>query len=107
MFFPTVSRRKAFVKRLQSLTIFTLCAVALAVGQTVTADFANRNNTTPLVPSGALNVGGIGSSLQNQGAITTLSSAGLNQSRIFVSMAQVYGNGTTPSWNQIDWVMNL
>jgi glycosyl hydrolase family 39 (putative alpha-L-iduronidase)/PKD domain-containing protein len=96
-----------FSRSLCAVILLILCGQTLVAAQTVTADFANRNNTTPAVPSGIFTVGGIGSSLQNQGAMGVLSNAGLNRSRIFVSMAQVYGSGTTPSWGQIDWVMKL
>ena len=58
-----------------------LFGAASSQAQTVTADFAYRSGSTPAIPSGFLGVGGTGSTVSAQGPVSTITSAGLNETR--------------------------
>jgi hypothetical protein len=64
----------------------------------VTADFSWRNGATATVPSGLFSVGGTASSLTDTNAISTLTSAGLNQSRFWINLDQIYANSSPNFW---------
>jgi hypothetical protein len=64
------------------------------IGPTVTANFSNRDNSTPVVAAGFLGVGGVGHSLANTTAITLLNTTGLNQTRFFAFVDQLDATGS-------------
>jgi hypothetical protein len=80
----------------------TLLPVSVAQAQTVTADFAYRSGATPIVPSGILGVGGIGSSLSEQGAINRLATAGINETRFWIDLSQIYHEDQKPYFHALD-----
>jgi hypothetical protein len=82
-----------------ALTAAILCAAPAVQAQTVSADFGGRSGTTPAVPSGILSVGAVGSSLSDSNAINTLTSAGLNQTRFWINLDQIYATSTPNFWS--------
>ncbi len=87
------------------LAAITLLATCGAKAQTVSADFASRSGATPVIPSGLLQVGGIGSSLSNSTGISTLTGAGLNQTRFWVNLNQIYATSTA-NFSSLDSSLN-
>ena len=67
---------------------------SLGQSQTVTANFGGRSTSTPAVPSGLFAVGGVGSTLSAPGPVGQLTGAGLNQTRFWIPMQQVYATST-------------
>ncbi len=82
---------RAYIYGLAVATLLTACGVQ---AQLVSADFGSRNGATPVVPSGLLTVGGTGSSLTNSAAINTMTSAGLNHTRFWINLNQIYATST-------------
>jgi hypothetical protein len=82
-----------------ALTVAFLGAASAAQAQTVSADFGGRSGTTPAVPSGLLSVGGIGSRLTDSNAIGALTAAGLNESRFWINLDQIYKSSTPNFWS--------
>jgi len=79
---------------------------AASQAQTVTANFANRSGSTPAIPSGLLGVGGTGSTVTAQGPVSTITSAGLNQTRFWILLQQVYAT-STPNFGVLDSQMKV
>lgn len=98
--------RKAICIRLfwLVLAVASLLGASAVQSQTVSADFGGRNGATPVIPSGLFSVGGTGSSLQNRNAISTLTTAGLNEARFWISLQQIYAT-STPNFSQLDWAL--
>ncbi len=74
--------------------------------QTVTVDFGGRSGSTAVVPSGFFSVGGIGDPLADPVAIATLTSAGLNRTRFWIGLQQVYAT-STPDFSVLDSEMQI
>ncbi len=81
----------------QALRIFSFALAIIGAGlssaslmhaQTVSADFGSRSGTTPVIPSGIISVGGTAS--MPQAAITTMTGSTLNQTRVWISLPQIY-----------------
>jgi hypothetical protein len=85
------------------LTLLALCCAPICAGsaQSVTVDFANRNNSTQVVAPGLLGVVGVGSTVSDATAITLLQGTGLTGDRIFASLAGIYSGGS-PSYTLLD-----
>jgi len=78
-----------------------LLCVSVAQSQTVSADFGDRSGTTPVVPSGMFAVGGIGSTLSDRGAINALAAAGINETRFWIDLSQIYSKNN-PTFKALD-----
>ena len=87
------------------LAALALIATCGAKAQTVSADFASRSGATPVIPSGLLQVGGIGSSLSNSTGISTLTAAGLNETRFWINVNQIYATSTA-NFSSMDSALN-
>lgn len=73
----------------------SLLGASVAVSQTVSANFAGRSGATPWVPSGLFSLGGTGTNGAAQaGPISTLTSAGLDRTRFWISLGQIYATST-------------
>lgn len=96
-----------------SLPIFALCPALLLsqtaggniqfggsvsfaanLGPSVTANFLNRDNSTPVVAPGFLGVGGVGSTLSDTTAISLVGATGMNRTRLFAKVDQIFASGT-------------
>jgi len=75
---------------LPALEVLLLLGVSVVQSQTVSTDFGNRSGATHVVPSGILAVGGVGSTLSDQFTINRLAVAGVNQTRFWISLSQIY-----------------
>src|SRR5215471_17236289 len=84
------------------LTVTWLLSVSVAQSQTVSADFGYRSGATPVVPSGMLGVGGMGSTLSDQAAINRLADAGINETRFWIDLSQIYHKGKKPYFGAVD-----
>src|SRR5215813_6964033 len=82
------------------IAMWLLC-VSVSQSQSVSADFGDRSGTTPVVPSGMFAVGGIGSTLSDRGAINALAAAGINQTRFWIDLSQIYSK-KDPSFKSLD-----
>src|SRR5579859_4049512 len=101
---------------LQKTTRGRICGLALAVtmlfsafsaqSQTVSANFANRSGATKPVPAGLFGVGGTGSTVRNQAPVNLIATAGMNQTRFWISLAQVYAT-STPNFSSVDSTMRI
>jgi hypothetical protein len=89
-----------------ALTVATLFGACSAQSQTVYANFANRNGATKPVPAGLFGVGGTGSTVRNQAPVNLITTAGMNQTRFWISLAQVYAT-STPNFSSIDSTMRI
>jgi hypothetical protein len=76
------------------LTFACLGTTFSGQAQTVTADFGGRTVSTAAVPSGIFAVGGIGSSVTAQGPLGELTAAGLNGTRFWIPLQQIYATST-------------
>jgi PKD domain/Glycosyl hydrolases family 39 len=83
------------------LAAASLLGLSAAHAQTVTADFAGRSGSTPVVPAGLFSVGGTGSTVQNSSAINLLTTAGLDRTRFWVSLQQIFAT-STPNYSYLD-----
>ena len=83
------------------LLIAVLASCLTLRGQAVSADFGGRTASTPTVASGIFAVNGVGSTLSDSGAINTLTTAGLNGTRFWISMQQVFAS-PTPNFSYLD-----
>jgi hypothetical protein len=70
--------------------------------QTVNANFGSRSGSTSAVPAGLFSVGGAGSSINQQGPLGTLTAAGLDRTRIWVPLQQIFANSSKPNFNYLD-----
>ena len=95
-------------KTILASTVFLVVAAASFPGQaqTVTADFGGRSGSTAVVPSGFFSVGGIGDPLADPAAIATLTSAGLNRTRFWIGLQQVYAT-STPDFTVLDTELQI
>jgi len=70
--------------------------------QSVSADFGNRSGSTPPVPSGLFSLGGTGTApVTDQTSIGTLTGAGLDRTRFWIPLDQIYAN-SSPNFNYLD-----
>lgn len=83
------------------LVVASFLSVSVARAQTVSADFGNRSGTTAVVPSGMFAVGGVGTTLSDVGTINRLTAAGLDQTRFWIDLSQIYGE-TSPRFTALD-----
>lgn len=70
--------------------------------QTVSADFGGRTAATPVVPKGLFAVNGVGSTLSDTGAINTLTNAGLDGTRFWIPMDQIFANPSALNYSYLD-----
>lgn len=91
------------LSRIGCLLLFAAMLVSASISraQTVSADFGGRTASTPVVPKGIFAVNGVGSTLSDTGAINTLTSAGLDGTRFWVEMDQIYAT-STPNFSYLD-----
>jgi hypothetical protein len=89
-----------------ALAMATLFGVSSAQSQTVSANFAGRNGATKPVPAGLFGVGGTGSTVRAQAPVNLLTTAGLNQTRFWISLTQVYAT-STPNFAGIDSTLTI
>jgi Glycosyl hydrolases family 39/PKD domain len=103
MFAPLVSLRAARARFAWLLiAVGLLFCTSLSESQTVTANFGDRSGSTPAVPAGLFSVGGAGSSIIDPGPLATLTTAGLDRTRFWISLQQVYANKNKPNFNYLD-----
>jgi PKD repeat protein len=76
------------------LAAASLWGASVAQSQTVSANFGNRSGATPVVPSGLFSANGIGNDVVDPTSISTLTSAGLDRTRFWVPLTQVYATST-------------
>lgn len=88
------------------LAAASLFGASAAHSQTVTADFGGRTGSTPAVPSGLFAVGGTGSTVRAQAPVNLLTTAGLNQTRFWISLNQVYAT-STPNFSNLDSTLTV
>jgi hypothetical protein len=91
------------------LIVFAVASIlgtVTAQSQSISADFGNRTGSTPVVPSGLFSVGGVGSTLSDMGTISRLTAAGLNGTRLWVSLQQIYAT-QTPNFNTLDGQLEI
>jgi PKD domain/Glycosyl hydrolases family 39 len=88
--------RRALPSWLAGLAVIValLGNVSSGQSQTVTANFGGRSVSTPAVPTGLFAVGGVGTTLTAQGPVGQLTAAGLNQTRFWIPLQQVYATST-------------
>ncbi len=104
IFFNYSTERKAI---LSSAACLVLAVVSFhGQAQTVTADFGGRSGSTAVVPGGFFSVGGIGDPLADPVAIATLTSAGLNRTRFWIGLQQVYAT-STPDFTVLDTELQI
>ena len=84
-----------------ALAFTSLLSVSVVQSQTVSADFGNRSGATPVVPGGFFGIGGVGTSLSDMGTISRLTAAGLNETRFWISLSQIYAQ-ENPNFRSID-----
>jgi len=86
-----------------SLALAIACTLSVSgvQAQNVSADFGNRSGATPVVPSGFFGIGGVGSSLSDLGTIRRLTTVGLNETRFWISLSQIYAK-KNPNFRSID-----
>lgn len=88
------------------LTAALLWGASAAQSQTVSANFGNRSGATSVVPSGLFAVGGTGSSVTDQSPISTLTTAGLNETRFWIPLQQIYAT-STPNFSFLDHTLEI
>ena len=102
MFAPLVSLRAA---RARFACLFVAAGLLVCTSpsdsQTVTANFGSRSGSTPAVPAGLFSIGGAGSTVSASGPLGTLTTAGLNRTRFWIPLSQVYAN-KTPNFSYLD-----
>ncbi|MGC1297689.1 MAG: PKD domain-containing protein [Alloacidobacterium sp.] len=76
------------------LVVASLGSASAVQSQTVSANFGNLSGSTPVVPSGLFSIGGTGSNIQDQGPISTLTTAGLYGTRFWIPLEQIYATST-------------
>jgi PKD repeat protein len=77
------------------LSLASLMGASTLQSQTVSADFGSRSGASPAVPSGLFSVGGLGTnSASDSGTISTFTSAGLNRTRIWISLQTIYATSS-------------
>ena len=88
--------------RIGCLLLFAamLFGVSTSQAQTVSADFSNRNGSTPAVPSGLFGANGSGVNVSGA-AVSQLTNAGLTGTRIWVSVHDIYATAT-PNFSSLD-----
>ena len=103
MFVPLVFLRAAGA-RFACLLVITglLFPISFSHSQTVTADFASRSGSTHTIPAGLFSVGGAGSSINQSGPLSTLTAAGLDRTRIWIPLQQIFANKNNPNFNYLD-----
>lgn len=89
------------------VAVTSLLGATVVQSQTVSADFSNRSGATPWIPSGLFAIGGMGSAVQDPTSINTMKSAGLDGTRIWISLAQIYAT-STPNFSYLDkWLETI
>jgi len=87
-----------------ALAVASLVVTSAVQSQTVSANFSNRSGATRVVPSGIFGVGGLGSTLSDQGTISRLTAEGLDGSRFWIQLQTVYAK-STPNFASLDKVL--
>ncbi len=100
---PITPTFRQVLTRMGCLLLFAAMLVCASISraQTVSADFGGRTTSTPVVPTGIFAVNGVGSTLSDTGQINTLARAGLNGTRIWIEIDQVYAT-STPNYSYVD-----
>lgn len=83
------------------IAIASFCFVSTTQSQTVSADFANRSGATPWVPSGIFAIGGMGSTVQDPTALSRVAAAGLDGTRVWIPLPQIFAT-STPYYGYLD-----
>jgi hypothetical protein len=101
----------SIVPKVMRLRVAWLVLVAALPGgtfvgqsQTVSANFADRSGSTPVVPGGLFSIGGSGSSVTDLSAISTLTMAGLNGTRFWIPLQQIYPSAKNKSETDFDFL---
>lgn len=92
----STARRGALSSCFAGLVLIFACLGTTCSGQaqSVTANFGGRSVSTAAVPSGLFAVGGIGSTVTASGSLGQLTAAGLNGTRFWIPLQQVYATST-------------
>jgi len=80
--------------------------ISIVQAQTVSANFGNRNGATPVVPSGIFSIGGIGTTLKDPGTINRLTEVGLDETRIWIELAEIYSK-KKPYFGRLDRALQI
>jgi hypothetical protein len=103
MFAPLVSLRAARARVAWALiAVGLLLSSSASQSQTINVNFGSRSGSTPAVPAGLFSIGVAGSTANEPGTLATLTSAGLNRTRIWVPLQQIYANKTKPNFSYLD-----
>lgn len=89
-----------------ALAVATLFGASAAQSQTVWANFAGRSGATKPVPAGLFGIGGTGSTVRGQAPINLITTAGMNQTRFWIPLSQVYAT-STPNFSAIDSTLTI
>lgn len=82
-----------------------LGATTALQSQTVSANFGNRSGATPVIPSGIFSIGGMGSTVQDPTALSRVTAAGLDGTRVWIPLPQIYAT-STPNFSYLDREMD-
>jgi PKD repeat protein len=74
--------------------------------QSISADFSNRNGSTPAVPTNLFGANGTGVGVSAPGPVSQLTNAGLVGTRIWVDVGQIYANPSSPNFSSVDGQLN-
>ena len=103
MFAPLVSLRAA-----RARVAWALIAVGLLFNsssshsQTINVNFGSRSGSTPAVPAGLFSIGLGGATVNQRGPLGTLTAAGLDRTRIWIPLQQIYVNKNKPNFSYLD-----
>jgi PKD repeat protein len=103
MFAPLVSLRAA-----RARVAWALIAVGLLFNsssshsQTINVNFGSRSGSTPAVPAGLFSIGLGGATVNQRGPLGTLTAAGLDRTRIWIPLQQIYANKNNPNFSYLD-----
>jgi hypothetical protein len=86
--------------------VATLFGASAARSQTVSANFAGRSGATKPVPAGLFGIGGTGYTVRGQASVNLITTAGLNQTRFWIDVSQLYAT-STPNFSLIDSTLTL
>ena len=89
-----------------ALAVATLFGAPAAQSQTVSANFAGRSGATKQVPAGLFGIGGTGYTVRGQAPVNLITTAGLNQTRFWITLSQLYAT-STPDFSFVDSTLTL
>src|ERR1700693_3123462 len=89
-----------------ALAVATLFGASAAQSQTVSANFAGRSGATKQVPAGLFGIGGTGYTVRGQAPVNLITTAGLNQTRFWITLSQLYAT-STPDFSFVDSTLTL